>query len=276
MRNATLWVILAAALHFAAESANADEINEPVPFKLYKNHYILVHGSVMGSETMKMVIDTGANCSVLNGKTAKRLGLRPKGEKFEINAFGRVSRAQRAVLRGLRIGPVLTSVVIFVADLSWLGVDAIIGLDVLRRQNLTIDYEGRTLAFGHKTQLRDSVTFENDGALVMIRANVHGHPVRLAIDTGSKTLCLYHGRRAGWTNKFRVRQQMGGHFLGGNRRLREVVIPSVELGSCRWNGLGGLIEDVPNQPMDGVLGLVSLKLKQVHFDFENHIMSWNR
>ena len=105
-------------------------------------------------EKQKFLVDTGASPSVVDQRSARRLGLVEAPGKLAL--LNRDVTAERAVLPRLQVGPVLVEFApVLVRDLSVLEkalgvkIDAVIGLDELGWSNFTIDYERATNHFWH-------------------------------------------------------------------------------------------------------------------------------
>ena len=145
------------------------------------------------------MIDTAATGSVVDKKVIKALGLKPLPGESQIVALGRVTKANRFRIPMVRIGPVCATLYCPEADLAGLGVDGIIGLDLLRQQtwlpgcetneviksgSFTIDFETRRLRFGLPQQLEHTVPLEASNPEIIVVAMIQGRPLRLAVDTG--------------------------------------------------------------------------------------------
>ncbi len=64
--------------------------------------------------------------------------------------------------------------------------------------------------------------------------------------------------------------------LGRMGKGKQVILPDMELGKSRWTNPSGILLDLPNQAMDGLLSLRQLRMQIVHFDFERNLMSWTK
>ena len=200
--------------------------------------------------------------------------------------------ARRVLLSELRLGTISASLYCLEARLCEFGVNGIIGLDVLRHQTclknskigevlndnkLTIDFTSRTIRFGRSEHLEYSVPMENDPRQIIVAANILGHPLHLAVDTGAGLTTLFSGPHSIWIDRLLPFVQFRElPTLDGDCRAREVLLPYIELGDCSWGWVAGLVIDTRMQPTDGLLSVHTLRLKILHFDFDNHIMSWNR
>ena len=239
------------------------------------------------------MIDTATTHTVVDRKVIKALGLEQMSGDSQIAALGQVSKTRQFHLPKLQIGPVYTILQLHCseADLSGLGVDGIIGADLLGRQtwlascdtneviksgSFTINFKTRRLYFGVRQQLEHTVQLEASSPQIIVVAMMQGHPLRLAVDTGSHTIVLYKGSRMGWLEPKGMLQGARFYQLGGMGGGKHVVLPDMELGNSRWTNPSGILVDLPNQAKDGLLSLWQLGLQIVHFDFEQNLMSWKK
>jgi len=191
----------------------------------------------------------------------------------------------------LRIGTICAKVYCPEADLAFLGVDGIIGLDLLREQtrwvdcmtnhvltssSLTIDFKTRKLHFGVRQLLEHAVPMEASNPEIIVVAMIQGHPLRLAVDTGSHTIVLYKESQMGWLESRVMLQGARFFMLGRMGGGKQVILPDMELGNSRWTNPSGILMDLPNQAKDGLLSARQLGLRIVHFDFKQNLMSWNK
>jgi hypothetical protein len=261
-----------------------------IPFRL-DGHLIVVDASIGLTGRLRFMIDTAATATVVDRKVIKALGLEQLPEESRIVALGQVTKANRFRIPVLQIGPVFAMLNCHEADLACLGVDGIIGLDLLRDQtrlascetneviksgSLTIDFKTRKLHFGVRTQLEHTVPLEASNPEIIVVAMIQGHSLRLAVDTGSHTIVLYKESQMGWLDPRGM--LLGARFyqLGRMGGGKQVILPNMELGNSRWTNPSGILMDIPNEAKDGLLSVWQLDLKIVHFDFERNLMSWNK
>ena len=282
--------LLVPTLLLNTTAAFADPTGWEIPFKL-KGHSIVVEASAGKKSGLKIIIDTGSTCSVLDKSAIKALGLRQEPGEFLIMAFGQLTKAKRFYLPDLRIGPVFTTLHCLESDLSHLGVDGIIGLDLLlgkadlancetheiiKDKNFTIDFESRKLRFGGPQQLNHSVPMEVEYSQIVVLARIQGRPYRLSVDTGASMMILFKGSQLGSLEPTLAFQRANSSSLGGNSQGREVLLPIFELGTSRWHNLSGVVLNASDQPLDGVMAVVPLNIKVLHFDFMRKLLSWNK
>ena len=167
----------------------ADPAVTSINFETRRGHLIVADAQVEGT-TLRSLIDTGANRSVIDTRMAKRLDLHPVASN-DVTAYGKTSKVERVIIRSLRVGPIHTAALAIVTDLSDWGVDAIIGMDVLRRSDFGIDFTAKQILFGKAKTLSDSIPFDFEHSLVIVSLEVRGHKVRLSVDTGASRITLH-------------------------------------------------------------------------------------
>jgi len=247
-----------------------------VPFELYDGHVILIRVPAIGiAEPLNVMIDTGSTHSFLNRRAVKRIKASVLKSRVSVLAFGAESSAERVIVRGLRLGGRAITVACYTADLPWRKVDLLLGLDVLSLSNFTIDFDKNEIEFESNQRLADGISFELE-KLVLITARAGAETYRLSIDTGAPFTCL-HADRVGNPIKWLSSRSRVMRRFGGTSDLRMILLPTLQLGKSRWRNLpAGLIRDTSaDQRRDGVIGLASLGMARVHFDFQERRLSWD-
>ncbi len=256
----------------AASVAHAQEL----PFQLISGNRVVIRGTVAGGHELAMLVDTGAECTVIDTRAAKRLHLTFLPQTVEYAAFGKVERAPLAVVRDLRAGPISTSLACIVGNIPTNGIDMILGLNVLSKRNFEIDYRRRRLVFDPSDAPSASVPFEPGSMLIVIKARVHGEVIRMLVDTGAATHCVFAEGPAVW-----LRQQEGPAtttpHMGDRSLSRQVSMKVLSIGSVEWKELKAMAISNPKPVLwDAALSVGSLGLKQIYFDFEHRSLSWVR
>lgn len=285
-------LLILAALTVVARTLPAANHGVELPFRLYRGYTIVARGSIGGLKHLNFIIDTGAVPSVVDRKVTRKLLL--EGHTELLSVFSKTVETRRVTLPSLVLGPIETGPLpVVVEDLTaferqfGVRVDGMIGLDVLARQDFVVDYDSRTIGFGvapGNGHWRDgraevSVPFELGPGYAVVKLDVEGQPVSLMVDTGARSLILFAPRVRGRLAELRrIGERVIGN-LGGTLALTEVVLPDVRLGSVRLAAqeaalLEGRAPDSVN--LDGLLGLRSLGVRRVGFDFEHKTMTWAR
>ncbi len=170
-----------------------------IPFELFGN-LVLLQVRVNDSDSLRFILDTGADTSVIDEQRAKGLGLTPQGK---IVASGAAGSAEATFTKGVSVSlpgvKVLdqTIYVLPLESLSALGrkIDGVLGNDVLKEFVLEIDYSAGTINLYEPRGYRYSGTgkiipLTIDEGLLFVRASVTPQgraPIeaRFEIDSGS-------------------------------------------------------------------------------------------
>ncbi len=255
----------------------ADPIERTIGFETRRGHLIVAEAQVEG-HSVRALIDTGANRSVVDSRIAKRLGLRQVASN-EMAAYGKTSKVERVIIRSLQVGPIHTAALALVSDLSDWRVDAIIGMDVLSRQDFRIDFAAEEIVFGEMEALSESVQFDLEHSLVIVLLEVRGHKLRLSVDTGASRITLHQTDDLKKVVRSPLRRPVRSSYIAGTAKLTEVRLRDVRLGSTHWNELRANVTSAPPLPgvdKQGVLSIATLGLTKVQFDFDNGLFSWER
>lgn len=263
------------------ELSYADASGIQVPFRLHRDHFIVVNGSIGALEDLNLVIDTGATRTVISKKIAKKLRLR--GEVKNVIALGLKTKVHEVTIPSIRLGSLqFADMTVQVGQLSFvhgLRVDALIGLDLLKRTNLGIDYTTNTVTLGAISHTSSSMAFYNRLPFVMIRLKVGDQEVALMLDSGAgDELILFLDRvkgRFSWTGTDQTRTI---RHLGGKTELRGVELSDVEMGESGWPKVKALLLEGKTAGygnLDGILGTGALDFASLQVDFQNGMLSWS-
>jgi hypothetical protein len=258
-----------------------------IPFKLYQDYLIVVQGSLGSLEGLNFLIDTGANASSIGRRIAKKLQL--AGEADKLFLFNQKVEVARVILPSLQLGPLRVEFLPgLIQDLSpvekALGVriDAIVGFDVLARSSFIVDYESKKMLFGPLEPSTLAVPFDAGSPTpgVTVQLRIQGQPVRLLVDTGAAQLLFYECNLP--PNLHVLPTQSVKHSFNSAMTqfdAEEVRVAEVRLGASDFGvEKSFLLNDHAScrQPISGVLGVRSLGLKWVAFDFERRRFGWRK
>jgi predicted aspartyl protease len=259
----------------------ARPVSVKLPIRLFWNYLVIVEGSIGSIQKLHFLVDTGAYPSIVDQKIAHSLGLTEQPAR--VNLANKSVTTGHVILPSLLLGPVRAEALpVLTQDLSYMQkavgykVDAIIGLDVLRRSSFTINYRTKEILFGPVEGLTFSTPFDADVPVVTIRTRLQNHELRLVVDTGSPDVMLFESRMSdsAGLQTLGTRETVNA---GGTLRLRKVWIPDVYLGQERIGGQAAFIvndhkDDGDN--FDGVLGMKAPQQSKIAFDFERRRFSW--
>lgn len=254
-----------------------------VRFQLYEGYLVILKGSINEALEVNLLVDTGAYPSVVDRTIAKRLGL--VAQPARVNLSKKSIQTELAVLPSLAVGPIrVTSLPVLTQDLTFFrkttgqNVDGIVGLDVLRKSNFSINYETREMEFGAIKRLPSFAAFDTDTPIVTVRMESHGQQFRVVIDTGGPDLMLFQTRVASGTDF----QLLGSEEVkdgGGTFRRRKVLIPDVRLGQATLGSQTAFVVDDRRDDgdnFDGVLGVRGAHIRKIAFDFDGRHLYWDR
>jgi hypothetical protein len=254
-----------------------------LPFRLHWGYLIIVKGCIGNVQNLDFLVDTGAFPSIIDQKITHKLGL-PE-EPRRVNLSQKSVQTRLVVLPSLVLGPLRAeSLPVLTQDLSYfqkvLGyrVDAIVGMDVLRKSSFSINYRTKEMLFGPVDGLRFSSPFETDTPVVTIRMESQHRQLRLVVDTGGPDLMLFQSGMPG-ANDF---QPLGTERVmdaSGTFQLRRVRIPEVYLGKVNIGSqIAFVVDDRKDDGdyFDGVLGVRGPQFWKIAFDFEHRRFCWER
>jgi hypothetical protein len=283
MKNTTLvWLLCFTVCGTASVWAqNAAPAEYVVPMKLYDDHLIVVRGGLGDLADCNLLLDTGAYPTVIDREVARKLKLQMRRD--EMHVVERDMEAGSSLISRVLVGPLqVGNLPVIVEDLSGLSskiglrVDALVGLDVLSHTNVRVNYSAKEVAFGAPARLTFAAPLEAMDSMALLSMNVNGHTVHLLVDTGAAKTVLF-ARRVPWL------ELKGGHErqfnnLGGKFPLHEVKASTTELGGVRIALPDLFVSDTRNMesyPFDGFMSTRAAHFRQIAFDFERGIFSWD-
>lgn len=169
--------------------ADGQARTRPLGFELYAGARILIPATIGGAETQVM-LDSGAETTVLDRAFAERLGIRPTGVVAAVGTGGR-DVAELASGVTLRLGTLeLRDLTVAIMDLkpvaAVLGrpLPAVLGKEVLNALTVQIDFAGRSITFHDPARFQPAV-----GAVAVPVSNVAGlHAIPASIEGGTPVL----------------------------------------------------------------------------------------
>jgi predicted aspartyl protease len=255
-----------------------------VRFSLYRDYLIVVKGSAEGLNELNLLVDTGADPSVVDQRLAAKLQLQPQAARVAV--LNQTVAAGKAVLPHLEVGPVrIDNLPVLVEDLSFLEkglqvrIDAVVGLDVLGRNSFSIDYKAREIHFGDCPLMPFSVPLQLQQRFVTVDVNLNAQPFRLLVDTGASSLMLFATRIQNRVLDLRVQQVKSSVNLAGRFDRKRVLFQDVRIGTVGLGQQAGFVVDDekdPGRDFDGLLSPRALGVTEVAFDFQHGTLGWSR
>ena len=108
--------------------------------------------------------------------------------------------------------------------------DAIIGMDLLQLNNLSIDFDTRKIIFHPVPQGASAVRGEPLSNCLILEVQVQGHPVRLIVDTGLPGMLFYEERLRKHVPALRTAGSVTRVTMGGQLQAKQAILPDVLLG----------------------------------------------
>ena len=258
----------------------------PLRFRLYDGYAIVVQ--VPAGDTRKtynLMIDTGANPSVIDSQAAADLGL--SGRKLRLALVNGTIATRLAELPPFTFGPIQHEPLrVLIRDLSFIRpqlgirIDGILGMDVLAAQNLTIDYQHGELRFGTPAEsAANTADFTSGPPFVTVTVNIDGQPLQMLVDTGNQGTLLFRTRTQQRLKNTRVLGDARGVNMAGRLSVEKLRLRQLRLGKTTLRNPPATLLDDNTQwggAFDGLLGPAGLKLKRLSFDFEHRKLYWDR
>ena len=273
------WVLAFALACPLQDTVNTSPNNNEVPFELIGGFVIEFAGSVGGLEGLRFILDTGANCSVVDRRITERLRIRLHPTK--LFDFDRTTIVSEGTFPEVRFGPViLKNVTLRTTELHKLssfakGADAIIGTDLLSLVNLAADYDQNKLFFWPPEQSVSSAKSHGLGLIVQLR--IQEQPIEVLLDTGIERLVLFKERLERDVPHLLIGKEEKRVVIGLETQATEVALPGIYLGAEEINAKVLLVKGPEARVLpgiDGYLGVSALNAHRVEFDISGNRLRW--
>jgi hypothetical protein len=157
------------------------------------------------------------------------------------------------------------------------GVDAIIGIDLLRLVNFSVDLDAQKIIFHSSgpiipAQMRDP--FSN---CLFLEMGLQGHMIRLLVDTGFPGILLFEERLTRAVSNLEIPDKTVGVTLGEKLRAKQTPLRNVLIGSTRRDVTVFLAKAPAADVLPGTVGVVgisALNAHRVNFNFNEKTISW--
>jgi predicted aspartyl protease len=267
----------------APEMELLTDVPVKMQIRLYWGYLVIVEGSIGNLHKLNFLVDTGASPTIVDQTISHNLGL--VEQPGRVNLSNKSVQTRLVILPSLLLGPVRAeSLPVLTEDLSFLRkalgykVDAIVGLDVLRKSSFTINFRTKEMLLGPVERLAFSAPFETDIPIVTIHTKFQGQQLRLVVDTGGPDLMLLQSRMPSSATFQELGVEKAADVSGSFQR-RRVRIPEVFLGKeTIGTQIAFVVDDQKDvgDNFDGVLGMRGPQFSKIAFDFERRRFSWER
>jgi predicted aspartyl protease len=277
------------------QMAPAARITDPsgqakIPIEIENNH-IFASGTIDG-KPVRFIVDTGG-LNLLTPAAAERLGVKSEG-KLAAGGVGdeRVDLSIAHVGEVRLGGAVLEKPVFFVIDLGPLSAaegraeDGLVGFEMFRRFRVTVDYAAHALTLTDPAKFTPPakaavVPFEMSERTPIVTGTLDGLPVRLTIDTGSRSSLTLHSpfvKEHDLVAKYGAAPEtVTGWGVGGPSRARPARLGTLQLGEVAIRDIAGDLYlgqkgAFADPDLSGNLGGGILRRFTVTFDYDQKKM----
>lgn len=257
-----------------------DSARHEIPFEYTDGHMIVVRGSIGGRKNLQFVVDFGTTVTLLDRASAPAL---LAGETLEVTHFSNSISSAEVVVNQLELGTMIVpNFRAYIMDLSQIpampqGTAGVIGLDLLKRQSVMVDFVERRLVFGTSSEGEHRASLVKCEVGYAVDALWKGIPVKLALSTGVEVVTLDQERMKGKPIKM---NSVKPGTLNTNYTITPVSYfetKDMKLSDLKFQGIGVLRKmswPYAADELDGFLPLLALNADRVTVDFEHGVLSW--
>jgi predicted aspartyl protease len=261
---------------------------EDVRFRNEFYERMTVPVTVQGTGPYRFLVDTGADRTAVSRDLVNRLSL-VAGSDAALHSISGVSTVSTATVPNLQLTQRPVRVVDApVLERANMGADGILGVDSLRSQRVTFDFEGETMSIVPSSARQthddgDAIVIEasrRNGRLVVTEASINGRRITVILDTGAQ-VCVGNqalrrqlvGRRASRAPQIIELQSVTGAKVSGEYTF----VRELSLGGVTLQNLAVVFADVHTFKQLGLserpallLGMNAMRaFKRVSIDFAN-------
>jgi predicted aspartyl protease len=252
-----------------------------IPFQLYNGFLIVVEGRIGNFNGLKFILDTGTSTSVLDRRIADELHL--SRQPHHVVNYGKTVGVESATIPDVQFGPVeATDKNMLIADLGKFSdfardADAVIGVDLLQLNNITINYNTRRVTFSPIDQVVQEAHIGLTPLSFTVNVQVQGHRVCLILDTGLNGVLLYEEKIRAHVPELRVEAGVKNVTFGGRMNAELVTLPDMQLGQKTMDGRVLLMKVPPGakiDDIDGYIGISAFNATRITLNFATKMISW--
>jgi hypothetical protein len=255
------------------------DVNQ-LPMNVVGGYLIVVKGSIGDRHTLNFLLDTGATTSAIDRKLAERLNLATRSSQM-VN-FDKTLQVQWCMLPELVYGPErAANIKVVVEDLRYLrtsgaAVDGVIGWDLLRRHSFRLDFANKRVVFGATSATEGhSVPSRETPLCLAVPIDLDGRELWMIADTGMRGAMFYRPQLE--ATSYQWRASISGRGVAGSVESQLALVPRLRIGTRDLDRQVYVVRPPNSAVLDGIagyLGIASLKAKQVTFDLDRGVLSW--
>ncbi|HXA00307.1 MAG TPA: hypothetical protein VN025_21285 [Candidatus Dormibacteraeota bacterium] len=285
LRSTVFFLLVAAQLpaqmNVTPTSSGATETTRyEIPFDYTEGFMIIVRGAIGGHKNLHFVVDFGTTVTLIDREYAPA---QAAGVKLEVTHFANSIQSTDVGINQLELGEmIIPDFRAFLVDLSQIpavpqGIAGVIGLDVLERQSVMVDFAERRLVFGPTAGGEHKVPLLKCEVGYAVDAQWKGTPVKLALSTGVEVVTLDQDRMK--TKPVKLNSLKQG-ALSTNYTVTPVSYfetKDMRLSDTKLEGPGVLRKmswPYAKDALDGFLPLLALNADRVTIDFGHAVLSW--
>jgi hypothetical protein len=252
-----------------------------IPYEYIGGHMIAVRGSIGTHKNLQFLVDFGTTFTLLDRSLVSET---TDGQKMDITHFATSIQSAETIVPEFTIGGLVLK------DFHALMVDmaqtpaappetyGVIGLDVLQRQNVTIDFVERKLVLSSEAYGEHQAPLVKCETGYAVNAAWKELPVKLALSTGVEVVTLDQDRIAQKPIKLHGLKKT---TISSNFTVTPVSLfqtKEITLNEMQLEGPGLLRKmtwPYPSDELDGFLPLLALRASRVSVDFERGLLFWD-
>jgi len=252
-----------------------------LPFQLVKGYLIQIEGKIGAQNHLRFLLDTGASRSIVDSRIAD--GLKLDSRTTQSFNFDRTLTWRQATLTEVSFGPMrAANVVMLVGNLATYSkfnrkVDAIIGTDLLKSSSFTLDFNAKKVVFHTFNEPIPAATIDPLSSCIFLEILVHGHPIRLIVDTGFDGILLFEERLITAVPNLDIPQRSINVTVGEKLHAKQTMFRDIAIGPIRRNVTVLLVKSPAADVLPGVVGVAGIRALNAHrvnFNFFEGTVSW--
>jgi len=252
-----------------------------LPFRLSDGFLIMVQGRIGTQTNLRFILDTGATISIVDSRIADKLKL--PCHPAESLSFDRKLAWQATTVPEVQFGQVraknMQVLVGHVGEYSEFAkkADAIIGMDLLKLSNFTIDFDTHKVVFHSFNQEIPAGTRDPLSNCLLFEIRVQNHPIQLVLDTGFQGILLFEERLIASAPSLEVPEKQQKVIVGDRLHAKQMKLRGVAIGSSSQDVTVLLAKSPAADVLPGIVGVAgipALNAHRVNFNFAERTINW--